>query len=51
MTASLAQTGKNAGGLIYLHKESDCQVHFLVKMISSYRQGNQTGRQQGSKLV
>lgn len=26
MTASLAQTGKNAGGLIYLHKESNLFV-------------------------
>ena len=51
MKTSLAQTGKKPGSLIYFHKETDCQVHFPVKMFCSYRQGNHTGRQQGSKLV
>ena len=51
MKTSLAQTGKKPGSLIYFHYETDCQVHFPVKMFCSYRPGNQTGRQQGSKLV
>ena len=51
MKTSLAQTGKKPGSLIYFHQETDCQVHFPVKMFCSYRQGNQTGRQQGSTLA
>ena len=45
MKTSLAQTGKKPGSLIYFLKETDCEVHFPVKMFCSYRQGNQTGRQ------